>query len=206
MPLPHATLSHGTVAFGFFNIESSMLLLQRLFFFAEDFCQAVQRLAAAEDSGAGGGERAGFAEGQFNGWQIEQREAMGDLHGAIAGADLSGFIGATYARCPFPAEPEGFKQNPEGQLGRPEVERMIRRHGEAAQIVVARDLREGLLQIGPRGAAEPFVFSEVGFSRLVAYVERGGHPRWKDERRPPYVLEMMQRLDERRSPLRPERG
>lgn len=206
MPLPHATLSHGTVAFGFFNIESSMLLLQRLFFFAEDFCKAVGRLAAAEDTGEGGGERASFTEASISGWQIEQREAVGDLHGAIAGADLSGFIGATYARCPFPAEPEAFKQNPVGQLSRPEVERMIRRHGQAAQIVVARDLREGLLQIGPRGAAEPFVFSEVGFSRLVAYVERGGHPRWKDERRPPYVQEMMQRLDERRSPLRPERG
>jgi hypothetical protein len=205
MPLPHATLSHGTVAFGFFNIESSMLLLQQLFFFAEDFCQAVQRLAAAEDTGESGGERASFSEAQIGGWQIE-REAIGDLHGAIAGADLSGFIGATYARFPFPSEPEGFKQNPEGQLGRPEVERMIRRHGQAAQIIVGRDLREGLLQIGPRGAAEPFVFSEVGFARLVAYVERGGHPRWKDERRPPYVLEMMQRLDERRSPLRPERG
>jgi hypothetical protein len=35
MPLAFESLSHGTIAFGFFNIESDMLLLDRYFLFAE---------------------------------------------------------------------------------------------------------------------------------------------------------------------------
>ena len=46
MPLAFESLSHGTVAFGFFNIESDMLLLDRYFFFAGDFCDCVTALAA----------------------------------------------------------------------------------------------------------------------------------------------------------------
>lgn len=33
MPLSFESRSHGPVAFGFFNIESDMLLLERTFFF-----------------------------------------------------------------------------------------------------------------------------------------------------------------------------
>lgn len=203
MPLAFASLNRGTIAFGFFNIETQLLLLDRLYFFAEDFCQAVRLLAAAEDTGARGGERAGYVEADVDGWRIEELAAVGDLHGAIAGVNLSGFIGATYARCPFPAAPEDFKQSPEGQLGRDEIGRLIRPFGDAARITFARDLREGMVRIGPRATTEPYVFSEAGFARLVGYVERGGHPRWKDERRPAYVLEMIQRLAEWRSLLAP---
>jgi len=47
MPLTFESLSHGTIAFGFFNIESDMLLCDRYFLFADDLCLA-GRLSAVE--------------------------------------------------------------------------------------------------------------------------------------------------------------
>jgi len=44
--LAFKSLSHGTVAFGFFNIESDLLLLDRRFFFAADFATSSQRWLA----------------------------------------------------------------------------------------------------------------------------------------------------------------
>lgn len=41
MPLAFESLSHGTIAFGFFNIESDMLLCDRYFLFADEFCRYV---------------------------------------------------------------------------------------------------------------------------------------------------------------------
>jgi hypothetical protein len=38
MPLSFESLSHGTIAFGFFNIETDMLLLEQYFLFADAFC------------------------------------------------------------------------------------------------------------------------------------------------------------------------
>jgi hypothetical protein len=37
MPLAFESLSHGAIAFGFFNIETDFLLLERYFFFADSF-------------------------------------------------------------------------------------------------------------------------------------------------------------------------
>lgn len=37
MPLAFESISHGTLPFGFFNIESDMLLLDHYFFFASDY-------------------------------------------------------------------------------------------------------------------------------------------------------------------------
>ncbi|MBC8441147.1 MAG: hypothetical protein H8D87_15855 [Deltaproteobacteria bacterium] len=37
MPLSFTSKSHGNIAFGFFNIESDMLLLEKYFFFADGF-------------------------------------------------------------------------------------------------------------------------------------------------------------------------
>ena len=34
MPLPFLSRSHGAIAFGFFNIESHLLILDQVFFFA----------------------------------------------------------------------------------------------------------------------------------------------------------------------------
>jgi hypothetical protein len=44
MPLLFKSVSHGDLAFGFFNIETDMLLLNGYFFFASDFCRHVATL------------------------------------------------------------------------------------------------------------------------------------------------------------------
>ena len=172
MPLAHDSTSHGTVAFGFFNIETHMLLLQELFFFADDFCAAVMQLTG------------GAAEAPLPSWRIDAPAARGDLHGAIAGQILTGFIGATYRACPFPAAPEAFKQNPDGELSREAVEEMIAPFGEASSVSVTHD--------GGQYGVGPYRFDAPGFAALVAYVDRGGYPRWRDERRPPYVARMVE--------------
>ncbi len=175
MPLAFPSLSHGTVAFGFFNIETDMLLLQDLFFFAEDLCAALVELLQLLHQ-----EQTATT---LRGWRIRGRERVGDLHGAIAGQDLSGFIGATYRRWPFPADPAGFKQNPEGFRTRAEVEALIRPLGAERSLALALDHGQARL-------AE-YRFDAAGFAGLLAYVDRGGHPRWRDERRPAYVQRMM---------------
>ncbi len=45
MPLAFESLSHGTIAFGFFNIDSDMLLLEQYFLFGSEFCQHVGDMA-----------------------------------------------------------------------------------------------------------------------------------------------------------------
>jgi hypothetical protein len=87
MPLAVESLSHGTIAFGFFNIESDMLLLNRYFIFAEDFCSNAGKIAK------NGGDQ------PYNAcWPIQfigAVEDIGDLTGAIHGVRFSGFIGET---------------------------------------------------------------------------------------------------------------
>ena len=51
MPLLFKSRSHGQLPFGFFNIEIDMLLLDRSFFFAEEFCRAVVELARTVAAG-----------------------------------------------------------------------------------------------------------------------------------------------------------
>ena len=75
MPLAFKTLSFETIAFGFFNIESDMLLLERYFFFASDFCLSIQELA-----GKTGAQDISLP---FNVYDIEDPTARGDLMGAI---------------------------------------------------------------------------------------------------------------------------
>ena len=45
MPLAFESLSHGTIAFGFFNIDSDMLLLDKYFLFGSDFCEHIVAMA-----------------------------------------------------------------------------------------------------------------------------------------------------------------
>lgn len=172
MPLAFHSLSHGTVAFGFFNIDVDMLLLKRRFFFAHGFCRAVVDLGQSDHS-------------TIPGWRIDDPADVGNLHGAIAGQDLTGFIGATYARWPFPEAPEDFRQDPEGHRNREAAREMIAGFGAEGEIDVVRD-DEGRVTIGG------IVFDRQGFAALVAYVDRGGYPRWRDDVRPGYVLDMME--------------
>ncbi|MHC4778604.1 MAG: hypothetical protein ACYTFG_08535 [Planctomycetota bacterium] len=173
MPLAFSSKSHGTVAFGFFNIEMDMLLLQDLFFHADRFCSAVVELSSSE------------TKTSMKGWRIEPGKT-GDLHGAIAGIHLAGFIGETYVRFPFPKRPEGFKQNPEPAMSRDEGEALASKYGEPLTIPLVRSPEAGTFSLGN------YVFTGGGFSALVDYVDRGGYPRWKDEVRPAYVREMME--------------
>jgi hypothetical protein len=183
MPLTFSSNSHGTIAFGFFNIESDMLLLQELFFFADRFCEAVLQLAR---------ER---GETRLEGWRLDDPSQVGDLHGAIAGQNLSGFIGATYRCWPFPQHPEGFKQNPDGHKTQQEVQEMIATFGQPAQIPLAWE--------GQTISVDAYRFDQQAFCLLVGYVDRGGYPRWRDEVRPSYVRRMMEQLADLGSPLLP---
>jgi hypothetical protein len=176
MPLAFESLSHGTIAFGFFNIESDMLLLDRYFIFAEDFCNYTGKIAKK-----GGDEPyAACWPIQF----IEAVEDIGDLMGAIDGVRFSGFIGELYRRFPFPRRNEDFKQNPKGSQTRSLVSGMIAKYAQPREISVAISPEGGEIEIGV------FRFNRAQFQELIKYVWRGGHPRWKDEIKPGYVAGM----------------
>jgi len=180
MPLAFESISHGTVAFGFFNIESDMLLLDRYFFFATDFCEAICKMAEGQ-----GGTVIKFP---FPAYVIKNPADIGDLHGGIAGTHYSGFIGETYKKHPFPKEQINFKQQTEGYKTRDEFERMIQNFGKSVKMVLRKSTRKDQALIGP------YVFSLPGFSQLIEYVIRGGYPRWLDGIAPDYVVKMRQEV------------
>lgn len=180
MPLAFESLSHGTLAFGFFNIESDMLLLDRYFFFATDFCGLIEDIAgkSAEDS----------YQARWSVQWIESPANIGDLMGAIHGIRFSGFIGELYGRYPFPQRPEDFKQNPEGYQTQAEVSEIIAKYARSVEISVLlkNDGRE--IEIGE------YRFSCYQFQELIKYVWLGGWPSWKNEIRPEYVLQMKNKI------------
>ncbi|MEI8183904.1 MAG: hypothetical protein WCG29_14500, partial [Desulfomonile sp.] len=180
MPLLFRSRSHGMVAFGFFNIETDMLLLENLFFFADRFCQAVVSLA----------EQSAVSEKDvwMDGFRIQDPTLIGNLHGAIQGVDLRGFIGETYRQFPFPASQWAFKQKPDGVKNQSLVQGLIRKFAEDKPIRLSLDIQSSTTSI------DEFVFEQKEFEELTAYVDRGGYPRWQDEIRPPYVQAMMKKL------------
>ncbi|MBI5477271.1 MAG: hypothetical protein HY906_00360 [Deltaproteobacteria bacterium] len=177
MPLPFRSLSHGTVAFGFFNIEIDMLLLEQLFFFADRFCSLVVDL-----------HRCLGPDLSLPGWRIRDPAAVGNVNLAIRGVHLGGFIGETYREFPFPERPEGFKQKPDGHKNRVWAEAAIQRFGEPEELQVRVDPATGAI------AVAEYVFDPATFGDLVDYVDRGGYPRWEREVRPAYVAAMMAAL------------
>ncbi len=200
MPLAFPSRSHGVIAFGFFNIDCDMLLLEQVFFFADRFCAAVVELSNRSAAGEAG------IQASIPGWRIRDPRKIGNVNLAIQGADLSGFIGATYLKFPFPLNPEGFRQQPDGARNRAVFEELIREFGEPETFTLRWD------SLAPREHSEQrmqpeslsigeFVFDLETFAALVSYVDRGGYPRWKDEQRPPYVLAMMNELRAVSSPL-----
>jgi hypothetical protein len=180
LPLAFDSTTHGTIAFGFFNIDSDMLLLENRFFFAGDLCALLVALSA---------EGADEVGGELPGWVIERRSDVGDLMGAIRGSRHVGFIGDTYLRYPFPLAPEDFRQRPEGDRTRDEFAGMIGRYAAPSRIVVTASRSAGAVSIGGIG------FTRGGFHELVRYVWRGGYPRWRDEVRPGCVVAMREALD-----------
>jgi len=180
MPLAFESLSHGTIAFGFFNIESDMLLCDRYFLFADDFCRYVGDMAGSA------GEP--IYQASWTVQVIEKAEGIGDLMGAIHGVHFTGFMGELYRRFPFPRQPEEFKQNPAGAQTQSLVSEIISRYGKAQEIAVAADQKTMQVELGA------YRFSHIQFQELLKYVWRGGYPRWKKEVRPACVLEMKNKV------------
>lgn len=187
MPLAFDTLNLGTVPFGYFNIDTDLLLLGNRFFFTDAFTTAVIAIA---DSTPGCP-----AEPIVEGYAIDEPRDMGNVMGAIHGVDLSGFIGAVYQRFPFPSRPEDFWQRAHGEDNRPVVEPMLALRSIPISIPV---------QVGADASqvtVEPMEFSAVWFRELVAYVWRGGYPRWLDGRRPDCVESMRAAIERSAHPL-----
>ena len=182
MPLAFDSISHGSIAFGFFNIDSDMLLLEHYFLFATEFCNGIVDIAERDETRSFG-----------TSWQvypIEDLQDIGDLMGAIHGVHYQGFIGEVYRKFPFPRNPEDFKQKPEGVETRSTMERMISQYAGRVVIPVAADVSRRQVEIGE------YRFTRAVFQELVKYVWRGGYPRWKGEIRPDYVLAMKTKIEQ----------
>ena len=179
MPLSFQTLDHGTVAFGFFNIESDMLLLQRYFFFADSFCAFISSCADYEIWNP---------KEEFEIYEITNPENIGDLMGAIHGIRHTGFIGESYRRFPFPENPECFKQNPDGFKTQDIFRTMIAAYAEILTIPFIR-IENQCVRIGD------YTFDRNNFQELLLYVDRGGYPQWKEKKKPDYVRNMEKRID-----------
>ncbi len=181
MPLSFRSESHGNLAFGFFNIESDMLLLENYFFFADRFCEWMIELAVKTDS-----ELSGIDSRVYH---ITDPNDIGDLMGAIHGMQFTGFIGNLYRLFPFPEDSEDFKQNPEGNqtqgIVTSEIEKVA---GEKEFIIEFSENNQ--VHLGP------YVFDIKVFHELIRYVWQGGYPRYKDEIRPSYVLKMKEQIFE----------
>jgi hypothetical protein len=180
MPLAFDTISHGTVAFGFFNIDSDMLLLERYFFFATQFCEHISSMAEVD----------GPVESVWRVYYIPQPGDIGDLMGAIHGIHYTGFIGEIYRRFPFPERQADFRQKPDGIKNQGIVRTIIAHYARRIEILFVVDEVQREVGIGP------YRFTGSNFQELIKYVWLGGYPRWKDGKRPDYVLAMKEKIEQ----------
>lgn len=181
MPLAFPSLNHGTIAFGFFNVDTDLLLLEHYFLFANDFCSYIATLASRSEQSA--------FETSWAVHSIDRRSDIGDLMAAINGIAFSGFIGDLYRRFPFPGNPEGFKQKPEGFQNRAVVEEMLGHRAVKREIFIRCDADHETVALGE------YLFSKAVFHDLIGYVWLGGYPRWRENVRPEYVLEMKKEIE-----------
>ena len=186
MPLEFQSESHGRIAFGFFNIETDMLLLDHYFFFCTNFCKVMSEMASSPEAG-----NAGIS---CEGYHIADPADIGDLMGSISGNHYTGFIGALYRKFPFPKKQEDFKQNPEGYKTGAEVKTMVKEYGSPLDIKYTTDAQWSGISIGH------YRFTKDNFQELIKYVWRGGYPRWKDEQRPSCVLDMKESISRSTTP------
>lgn len=175
MPLLFKSLNHGEIPFGFFNIETDMILLNNYFFFASDFAGYIVEMAGKKSNEP--------SDMTWDTYILEEKD-IGNLMAAISGIYFSGFIGEVYGHFPFPHEPEKFTQNPEGYKTRELIDGIIKRYNPLTKIQVIVSLSSREIKIGE------YVFSRAGFHELLAYLWAGGYPRWKDGIRPDYILKM----------------
>jgi hypothetical protein len=174
MPLGFNTLNRGVIAFGFFNVQIDMLLCDRYFTFASDWCEWVIDWATTEPEPLVNKKM----------YVAEYRD-MGNLGLAIQGVDTSGLIGKTHIPWPFPRRQEDFKQQPEGWQNRAQAEEIAREFADFRDVPYRFDKELGTVGVGD------YTFDKLGFRELILYVWRGGMPMWRDEVRPQYVLDMM---------------
>ncbi len=185
MPLSFRSENYGNIAFGFFNIESDMLLLENHFFFADRFCAWMGDLAEKKDLDSI------IFEPQVD--VIENPQDIGDLMGAIHGVRYTGFIGRLYQLFPFPPDPEGFRQNPEGFHTQKTVAEEIKQFSTMKPMPFK--FFKDRVHIGP------CEFSIPVFHELLHHVWEGGYPRWKNGIRPSYVLRMKDRAMKNNNPF-----
>jgi hypothetical protein len=185
VPLAFHSLNHGDIAFGFFNIDTDLLLLEHYFFFADDFCELLVNLAewSAEPS----------FETAWQIYDIPRRADIGDLMSAIHGFRFTGFIGEIYGRFPFPQKQEDFKQKPEGFQTRSIVKTILEKYAGITTIPVRLETSNSTIAIAE------FLFQKNVFRQLIEYVWLGGYPRWKADIRPDYVLMMKERIEKSRN-------
>ncbi|HNQ62599.1 MAG TPA: hypothetical protein PLX88_08935 [Syntrophorhabdaceae bacterium] len=186
MPLLFKSLSHGEIPFGFFNIETDMILLNNYFFFASDFALYITDLAAKSPDE--------ISVLNWNGYVLKEND-IGNLMAAISGVYLSGFIGEVYGYFPFPHEPDKFKQNPEGYKTRNLIEGIIKRYVPLTKIPLSLSSQALEIKIGD------YLFEKVGFHELLLYLWVGGYPRWKDEVKPGYIIKMKEAITLSCNPL-----
>jgi hypothetical protein len=187
MPLSFESISHRTIAFGFFNIDSDMLLLDQHFLFGSEFCLHIGEIAENVD------------KEQFKSnwlvYTIEDRGQIGDLMGAIHGIRFTGFIGELYRRYPFPEESAAFKQKPEGYRTQAVVREMVNAYARQDRLPVEANHQKLEVDIGA------YKFGRKTFRELITYVWQGGYPRWRDGIRPDYVLDMKTKIESHRHGL-----
>jgi hypothetical protein len=176
MPLEFQSISHGKIAFGFFNIETDMILLNQYFLFANDFCDDIFEIAEIPLKE--------IYESSWDIYLIENNVDMGNLMGAIYGIDLRGFIGEVYKLFPFPKHQEDFKQNPEGFKNQILIDELIQKFAKRLNISFVIHQKDDKIGIGE------YFFNRTSFQELIKYIWLGGFPRWKDGIRPDYVLKM----------------
>ena len=185
MPLQFESISHGLIAFGFFNIETDMLLLNQYFLLANQFCQNIVQAT---------GESKEIYETTWEVYRIEESN-IGNLMGAIYGIDHRGFIGEVYKLFPFPNKREEFKQKPEGFKNRSVVEKLIQTYANRTNIPFVIDQKKEKVSVAE------YVFERSVFQELIKYVWAGGFPRWKDEIRPDYVIATKKKIEQSSNPF-----
>jgi hypothetical protein len=181
MPLAFESLNRGVVAFGFFNIDTDLLLLGHYFFFADGFCSSIVQLAERKEEMP--------LETTWDVYDIPRQGDIGDLMAAIHGVRYTGFIGEIYRRFPFPEREADFKQKPEGFQNRPVVKPILEQYARRTTIPFRADRTHGTVAIGE------FLFTRKVFHQFVEYVWLGGYPRWRDGIRPAYVKEMKREIE-----------
>ncbi len=186
MPLSFNSLSHGRISFGFFNIKTDLVMLENYFFFAKDFCELIKTVSQQNILNE--------CYSNLNCYEI-LFSRIGDLGSAISGLNYTGFIGEIYKLFPFPKELSQFRQDPEGEKTRQLVLTILEKYSKAKDIVFYLDAIRGLIKIGR------FLFNKDQFYSLLNYIWLGGYPRWKENKRPGYLIEMYQAIMECKNPI-----